>query len=361
MADTFLQAHGPRVRETIVATGSHPLPNRGSVESGERALQLATDARARGDCVIVLLSGGASAMMAVPSGGISLDDKIAVTTLLLRSGLPISDLNAVRKHISRIKGGQLAAAAGRSVTYAISDVHAPIENDPAVIGSGPTVGDPSTFADARDALIRGGLWDALPAAIRARLETGVRGDLAETVKPADPRLRESAFVLAGSRQDAIRGAATEARSLGYHVVVLDRPTLGEAREAAAEFCRRAVALAASPPPLCVIAAGETTVTVVSGGKGGRNQEFALAAATAIASLGNLTCASVGTDGIDGPTDAAGAVADATTLSRARAQGLDPAAALRGHDAYPFFRALGDLIVTGPTGTNVGDLQVMLVE
>ena len=362
MVDAFVDAHRPRVREIVVATGSHPLPNESSVDSATRALRLAGDSESRQECLVVLLSGGASAMLAAPADGVSLDDKIAVTRLMLRSGLPIADMNAVRKHLSAIKGGRLAAAAGRSVTFAISDVHAPIEDDPAVIGSGPTIGDPSTFADAALALRRAHVWDTAPASVRRRLDAGTRGEHQETIKPEDARLAESEFVLAGSRRDAMAGAEVEARSRGYHAVVLDRPTLGEARDVAADFVRDAEALVrATPRPVCVIASGETTVTVTGTGAGGRNQEFALAAAPALDRLGACVFAGVGTDGIDGPTDAAGAVVDASTMTRARDRGLDAAAALRNNDAYSFFRSLGDLIRTGPTGTNVGDLQILLVE
>jgi glycerate 2-kinase len=361
MAAAFTDAHSARVREIVVATGSHPLPNHASVDSGARALRLAAASRARDECLIVLLSGGASAMLAAPADGISLEDKIDVTRLLLRSGLPISEMNAVRKHLSGIKGGQLGAAAGRSITFAISDVHAPVEDDPAVIGSGPTVGDPTTFADAIRALQNGRLWDALPRVVASRLERGARGDHPETIPPGDSRLAASEFVLAGSRRDAMAGAADVARSRGFHVVTLNRPVLGEARVAAASFVQNARGQLGPARPVCVVASGETTVTVTGNGVGGRNQEFALAATPLLEPVGVCALASVGTDGIDGPTDAAGAIADATTASRAQQSGLDLEAALRNHDSYPFFRALGDLIVTGPTQTNVGDLQILLVE
>jgi glycerate 2-kinase len=361
MVEAFRETHGSRVRDVAIATGSHPLPNEASVESGERALRLAADSRSRGELLIVLLSGGASAMLAAPAEGISLDDKVTTTQVLLRSGLPIADINAVRKHISAIKGGRLGAVAGRSVTYAISDVHAPIENDPAVIGSGPTVADSSTFVDAIDALTRGGIWNAVPSAVIARLAAGARGEVAETIKPSDPHLASSEFILAGSRRDAMAGAADAARSRGFHVVILDRPVLGEARVAAASFVQNARAQLGKARPVCVIASGETTVSVSGHGVGGRNQEFALAAVPFLESLGACALASVGTDGIDGPTEAAGAIADATTASRARESGLDIDAALGNNDSYSFFRALNDLIVTGPTGTNVGDLQILLVE
>jgi hydroxypyruvate reductase len=362
MADAFLAAHRSRVREVLVASGAHPLPDAASVESARGALRIAADARARGECLIVLLSGGASAMLALPADGLSLEDKIATTRLLLKSGLPIAEMNAVRKHVSAIKGGQLAAAAGHSHTFAISDVHAPVEDDPATIGSGPTVADPSTFDDAIVALRRAGLWEQLAAAVAQRLTAGARGVLPETMKRGDSRLASAMFTLAGSRRDAMDGAAREAATRGYRTIVLDRPTVGEARDAAIGFAREADAvLRSSARPACIIASGETTVTIVSGGVGGRNQEFALAAAPHLGGVGNFALASVGTDGIDGPTDAAGAIADATTLERARQRSLDATRALDAHDAYPFFDALGDLVVTGATGTNVGDLQILLVE
>ena len=363
MCDAFVRRHGDRVRDVVVARGSHPLPDQASAESGARALRLATETADRGDLLVVLLSGGASAMLSAPADGISLDDTIAVTRLLLASGLAIADMNAVRKHLSAIKGGQLGAVAGASITYAISDVHAPIEDDPAVIGSGPTVADPSTFADAERALRRAGLWDALPASVRSRVVRGVRGEVPETPKPGDRRLASAAFVLAGSRTDAMAGARDAASARGYEVACIDQPTIGESAAAAVLFLERVREIARrSSRPLCVVAAGETTVTLpLTGdvGVGGRNQEFALAAAPALADLGVCALASVGTDGIDGPTDAAGAIADSTTISRAAALGLTPAAFLARHDAHSFFAALDDLVVTGPTGTNVGDLQILV--
>ena len=301
-------------------------------------------------------------MLAAPAAGLSLPDKIDATRVLLQSGLPIADVNAVRKHLSAIKGGQLAAAAGQSISFAISDVHAPVEDDPAVIGSGPTVGDDSTFASARGALERAGILDAMPAAVVERLGAGLRGDYPETVRPGDPRLRTSSYVVAGSRRDAMAAVAGRAKELGYHVVTVDPPTLGEAREAATRFLEAAAAMSRDAPrPLCIVASGETTVRVTGSGRGGRNQEFALAAVRELPTLGTSALASVGTDGIDGPTDAAGAVADSTTVRRARDSGLNAEIALTDNNAYPFFQALGDLVVTGPTETNVGDLQILLVE
>jgi glycerate-2-kinase len=364
MADAFVTLHAGRVRDVLVARGAHPVPDAASVDAGRRALVLAHEARARGELLVVLLSGGASAMLAAPAGGLSLDDTIALTRVLLRSGLPIAAMNAVRKHVSAIKGGQLAAAAGPSITYAISDVHAPIEDDPAVIGSGPTVADPSTFLDALRAVrscAASAERDPALERVLQHLQRGADGEVGETPKPGDPRLADARFVLAGSRRDAMDGAAVEAQQLGYIVQRIHPPTLGDAATAARAFVETSRAIVARVGhPACIIAAGETTVTLEGKtGVGGRNQEFALAAALALARSGDVALASVGTDGIDGPTNAAGAIADATTIARAQARGLDASAALARHDSHPFFHALGDLLVTGPTGTNVGDLQVFL--
>lgn len=365
MLRAFEQAYGARIRAHVVAapdTGcGHPVPNDASVDAGRRALTMAADARRAGAPLVVLLSGGASALLAVPAEPLTLAEKIGATRVLLRSGLPIAAINGVRRHLSGIKGGRLAAAAGRTITFAISDVHAPVEDDPAAIGSGPTVADPSTFGDVLDALRSRGVLEEMPAAVREHLARGASGERAETVKPGDPRLAGSEYLLVGSRRDAMDGVAAEARARGYTVERIEAPTLGEAREAARAFIADGRArVASAAQPLCIVASGETTVRIEgTAGTGGRNQEFALAAALDDVASDGWALASVGTDGIDGPTDAAGAVVDASTLDRARAHSLDAASSLRGHDAYPFFHALGDLIVTGPTGTNVGDVQILL--
>ncbi|MGH9408028.1 MAG: glycerate kinase type-2 family protein [Vicinamibacterales bacterium] len=353
-----------RTSDVVVSRGGHPLPNTASVEAGEAAMRAASAARSRGAPILVLLSGGASAMFELPPQGISLDDLVALNRLLLASGLPIAPMNAVRKHASAIKGGQLAAAAGESITLAISDVHAPIEDDPASIGSGPTVADPSTFVQAQAALADAGVLEHAPASVRDRLARGVRGAVDETPKPGDPRLARARFVLAGSRRDAMDGAAKEAAARGFAVMRIQGPTLGEAADAAREFVSRAAELARrTHGAVCVIASGETTVTLdesAHGGRGGRNQEFAVAAASAIERLGPCVLASVGTDGIDGPTDAAGAIVDSSTAERARALGIDLERARGAHDTYPALASLGDLLITGATGTNVGDVQVLLL-
>ena len=343
-----------------VIQGNHPVPGAGSERAGRRALELASSVPPD-ESLLVLLSGGASAMMAVPAEAITLDDKRRTTDRLLKSGADIQALNTVRKHISAIKGGWLAALAGGPCrTFAISDV---VGDDLSVIASGPTVADPTTFDDALGVLRRFGGLDAYPASVVAHLSSGRDSVVPETPKPGDLRLAKAFSTVIGGRRDAMNGAVREAESHGYHVVRIDEPVVGEARTAAVDHLRAAVARVASAGrPACIVSSGETTVHVTGGGRGGRNQEFALAAAEPLDLFGTpVIVASVGTDGIDGPTDAAGAFADSTTAERARAAGIDtPARHLADNNAYAFFDALGDLIRTGPTDTNVGDIQVILV-
>lgn len=339
------------------------MPTEGSVIAGRRARALAAAVPGEGT-LVVLLSGGASALMALPADGIALDDKVRVTEILLRGGAAIDALNAVRKHLSAIKGGRLAAAmTAPSRTLAISDV---VGDDLAVIGSGPTVADASTFADALAALDRVADRSAWPAAVTRRLVQGAAGALTETPKPGDARLARHHATVIGGRRDAMAGAADLAARRGYTTIVLEAPVTGEARHAVVEHLGQVAALLASGAGrstrgLCVISSGETTVRVTGRGRGGRNQEFVLAGLEHLPGLGPFAaCASVGTDGVDGPTDAAGAIGDATSLARAAAAGLAPAGDfLQQNDSYHFFRAMDDLVVTGPTGTNVGDLQVVL--
>lgn len=358
----------PQTYEAIV--GGHPFPTAASDRAGHRALQMA-ESTAPDEALLVLLSGGASALMAVPAEGVTLEDKRVTTERLSRAGADIHALNTVRKHLSAIKGGRLAASSrGPCLAYAISDV---VGDDVGVIASGPTVADTTTHADALDVLQRFGGLAGYPPAVVARFERGVAGDAGETPKPGDRRLAQAETIVIGGRGDAMTGAADEARRLGYRVVRIEDAVVGEARMAAVRHLERvARTIADRPGPTCIVSTGETTVTVTGEGKGGRNQEFALAAVQALASgpaLGmtgirsssQFMLASLGTDGLDGPTDAAGATIDLTTLDRARALGL-PALQrfLDDNNAYAFFAALGDLIHTGPTDTNVGDLQVILV-
>ena len=322
MVDAFLEVHASRTHEVVVANGGHPLPNEASFTSGAAALRLADANRERSETLVILLSGGASAMLAAPAPGVTLAEKVAKTRELLASGRPIAEINAVRKQMSAIKGGKLAERAGRCITFAISDVHAPIEDDPTVIGSGP----------------------------------GVRSLFSIEERDLTP------FVLVGSRRNAMIGAREAANRLGYAVHVIDEPILGEARDAARRLVSSEPLASGFSRNTCVISSGETTVKLGDAltGKGGRNQELALAFAMNFHG-GPYAFASVGTDGIDGPTDAAGAIVDERTLERAKDKSLDAAAALQAHDTYPFFAALGDHVVTGPTGTNVGDLVVFLTQ
>jgi glycerate 2-kinase len=349
-----------RIGDTVEAfDAGHPAPNEASVAAGSRSLSLATESVANGG-LLVLLSGGASALLVAPVSGVTLDDKVETARLLMAAGAPIHELNCVRKHLSRIKGGQLAAAARRTITLALSDVHGPVADDPSVIASGPTIADESTFSDALQVIRNRAV--AVPARVAACLERGVRGEVSETVKPGDPRILESTYHVIGNRHTAAAGASRAAERRGYQVVPLIEATLGEARVAAEDFVSRAMAVAHSDKgPLCVIASGETTVTVRGGGLGGRNQEFALSAAPLLRTISrSAVLGSAGTDGIDGPTDAAGAVVDTTSLARALERGLDWDLALARNDAYHFFEPLSDLILWGPTGTNVGDLHVLLI-
>ena len=342
----------------------HPYPNAASVAAAVAALRHAgglRDGDARGP-LLVLLSGGASAMLAAPADGVTLQDKIETSAALMRAGVAIDGLNTVRKHLSAVKGGRLAVRArGEVVTLALSDVHGPIEDDPAVIGSGPTVGDPTTYADALRVIDASGA--TVPITVRAHLLRGASGEIEETPKPGDGRLARARFHVIGNRMTALKAAVSAAGERGYTAQAIERATMGDAREAALHFAAEArTRVDAGHRPLCVVAAGETTVTVTGKGRGGRNQEFALAMVPWLASFPGRAAmfASVGTDGIDGPTDAAGAVADSGTAARAAAAGLDWRAALGANDAYHFFEPLGDLLRWGATGTNVGDLHVLLV-
>jgi glycerate 2-kinase len=342
--------------------GGHPFPTPGSLAAAARAREVAGRS-GPDDVLLVLLSGGGSALMALPAEGITLEEKQQTARLLMEAGADIYELNTVRKHLSAIKGGQLAAgAAGRVITLAISDV---VGDDLSVIASGPTVPDDSTFAAAMAVIDRRGGRARYPESVVARLERGARGEVAETPQTGDPRLARTTARVIGSQRGALHGAREAAASLGYHVHEIESPIVGEARErgrAHADVLGRV--LESMPRPLCVISSGETTVTVTGRGRGGRNQEFALGLADALAARppfhGEVAAASVGTDGIDGPTDAAGAIVDGSTIARAHAAGLEPYAYLDDNNTYEFFDRLGDLIRTGPTNTNVGDLQVVLI-
>jgi hydroxypyruvate reductase len=335
----------------------HPVPDAAGLKAAEQALSLADSAGA-GDLVLVLLSGGASANWIAPAEGLTLADKQAVTRALLRSGANIGEINTVRKHLSRIKGGRLARLAqpARVLTLAISDVPG---DDPAVIGSGPTVADPTTLADARAIVARYGL--ELPDPVTRALADPSN----ESPKPHDPAFAASRFRLIARPADAFRAAEREARMLGYEPVMLGDRIEGEARDVAAEHAARALALQKQGRRAVILSGGELTVTIRGRGRGGPNQEYALALAVALAGAAGISALAGDTDGTDGgggsADDPAGAAIDQHTLDRARWRGLDPAHFLADNDSTSFFSRLGDLVETGPTWTNVNDFRAIVVD
>ncbi len=345
-----------------VYEAGHPLPDQNSVDATRDLVDLLREAAAR-DLVMCVISGGGSALMTLPAEGITLADLQTTTQALLRAGATIHQINTIRKHLDIVKGGGLARLAKDApiVALILSDV---IGDDLSVIASGPTVPDPSTFAEAWRIIEQFDLAAQLPAAVRARLSRGASGEIADTPKPGDRVFANGQTVIIGSNAQAARAAETTARQLKFNTLLLTTQAQGEAREIAkvAAAIAREIARYNRPVsrPACVILGGETTVTLKGHGLGGRNQEIALAAAIALAGLPRTLIAAFGTDGTDGPTDAAGAIATEETLRRAQAIGVDAQAYLLDNDAYHFFQALGDLIITGPTGTNVNDLLFILV-
>jgi len=339
-----------------VRSGAHPIPDGAGVGATARLLEVVGRA-GKDTLVLVVLSGGASALLVAPSLGLTLADKRTLTEALLASGADIAAINTVRKHCSRVKGGGLARAAAGAAglwTLVLSDV---VGDDVATVASGPTVADPTTFADADAALRRHVPDGVVPHAVRSHLSRGMAGHLSETVKLGDPILDHGRTVLVGGNRDAVAAAAAEAASRGYVVDVVDEPLTGDAAAAGRLIAQRVVA-APADRPVAVIAGGETTVRVSPDGHGGRCQHLALAAALVIAGRDCVVLAA-GTDGIDGGTDAAGGCVDGGTVGRARTQGLDAAWALAVTDSHPVLQASGDLLTTGATGTNVADLVVAL--
>lgn len=354
--------HRAPTRVVHLHEAGHPLPDAESVR-GSLAIRQYLTGLGESDLVLGLISGGGSALLTLPREGISLTDLQETTERMLRAGADITQLNTVRKHLDLVKGGGLArlAAPARLITLVLSDV----VGDPLdVIASGPTVPDPSTFADARRVFEQLGLTGKLPTAVESLLERGAKGEEPETPKPGDPIFTRTETIVIGSNARAAQAAVETATHQGWTVLDLGSRLEGEAREVGRVLgaLARSVQQEGRPvsPPACIIAGGETVVTVRGTGRGGRNQELALGAALVIHGLSDVLVVSLGTDGTDGPTDAAGAVADGTTLMRARALGHDPHTALAQNDSYAFFDALGDLIITGPTRTNVNDLMCVFV-
>ena len=349
--------HGMATTRIEVVEAAHPVPD----VAGERAagrIRAMLGGLCADDLVLVLLSGGGSALLAAPLEGITLEEKRAVTRALLKSGADIREINCVRKHLSALKGGRLALAAApaRVLTLAISDGPG---DDLSAIASGPTVPDPTTCADALEIADRHGV--ELPAAARAALRDG----RAETPKPGDPRFARCAARLVATPQGALRAAAEVARAAGITPLLLGDRIEGEAREVARALAGMAMASAEHGEPLAapgvLLSGGETTVTVRGGGRGGRNAEFLLALALALDGRPGIHAIACDTDGIDGVEDNAGALLGDDSLARGRAVGLDARARLEDNDAYGYFAALGDLVVTGPTRTNINDFRAILID
>jgi len=350
----------PTDRIAVVQAG-HPIPDEHSVRVTEKIVDLLRQADAD-DLIICLLSGGGSALLVAPAPGVSLADKRKLTSAMLRSGASINEINTIRKHLSQIKGGGMVrlATPATIVSLVLSDVL----GDPLdVIASGPTVPDPTTFADAWEILGRYDLIDDLPASIATLMAEGLAGRAPETPKPGDQIFERTQNAVVASNGTAVTAAFDQARRDGLNGLILSTLVEGEAREVARVFTAIGCELVRYdrpiPRPATLIAGGETTVTVKGRGRGGRNQEFALSAAIHLDGEEGVTVMAVATDGTDGPTDAAGVIVDGTTIRRAQAIGLNPRQALMDNDSYTFFQRLGDLIVTGPTNTNVGDLYVII--
>jgi glycerate 2-kinase len=352
--------HRQPTKTIRVIEAAHPVPDPAGLEAGRRMLDL-VGALSKHDLLIVLLSGGASSLLPVPAQGLSLADKQETTQLLLRSGATIQEINTVRKHLSSLKGGRLAAATkAHVITLALSDV---IGDDLGTIGSGPTAPDDTTFAEAWAIVCKYRLGPAIPRSVRRHLLQGMQGRRDETPASGSPVFRRVRHHVIGSNSLAVEAAARAAGRSGLRTMVVTSSLTGEAKEVAKVFgaVGREIVGTGRPmrPPCCVMAGGELTVTVSGPGRGGRAQEFALAAASEIAGLKRIWIAGFGTDGSDGPTDVAGAVVDGETVARATRHGLDAARALLSNDAYTFFAQAGGHIVTGPTGTNVNDLYLLL--
>lgn len=371
-ADALGEALGPGLaiapdRETglppgvVTFAGGHPMPNEAGARGAREILRL-LGGLGGASRALVLISGGASSLMTLPADGLSLDDVVVTSRALMDAGADIRELNGVRKHLDQLKGGRMAAAAGGAAIRAL--VLSDVIGDPLdVIGSGPLVPDPTTYADAIAVLRGRGVWNAIPRAVREHLTVGARGERPETPKAGGPCFENVTIEIIGNNALAVRGAAAAARARGLDVEVEDEPVAGEAREAGAAFARRVLELGSRSDRAGsrgLVGGGETTVTVTGTGVGGRNLEFAAAAALVIDGTSGVTIGSLGTDGRDGPTDAAGAVVDGATAARAREAGADLADSLRNNDTLRALDAAGAVIRTGATGTNVMDVYLAVI-
>jgi glycerate 2-kinase len=353
--------HGLSTKRIVVTEAGHPVPDRSGQQAAARLCAMVAELSRR-DLLIVLLSGGASSLLPSPVAGVTLADKQRTTEKLLRCGATIREINTVRKHLSRIKGGRLAELTEATVvTLILSDV---LGDDLSAIASGPTAPDPTTYQDAVAILKRYRIWQAVPQRVRRHLDRGCHGLANETPKPGSSLFRRVRHHIVGNNATAVMAVTRAAREAGLRTLVHTLALTGEAREAGQRFGAMAGNIVREGKPLqrpcCVVAGGETTVTVTGKGTGGRAQEFAAAAALEIAGLAQVWVVAIGTDGTDGPTDAAGAVVDGDTVARAQRLSVDLKGALKRHNTYPALKRLQQLILTGPTGTNVNDIYLLLV-
>lgn len=353
--------HTLPTKRIAIREAGHPIPDRAGLHATQQLLSLVQRLGPR-DLLFVLLSGGASSLLPAPVPGVTLTDKQRTTRLLLRSGATINEINVVRKHLSVIKGGGLATSTrAKIVTLILSDV---IGDDLGSIGSGPTVSDPSTFADAVEVLERYRIWRSVPAAVRHYLDRGRKGIAPETLKPGSRRVRSVHHQIIGNNRIMLEAVAHTASTMGLRTILFSTAVLGEARLAAKRLTAIAKTIAVGQRigkrPCCVVAGGETTVSVTGRGKGGRAQEFAAAAACEIAGLPNIWVLALGSDGTDGPTDAAGAIVSGETVALAKRLGVNLRSTLHRHDTYPALQTLECQVRTGPTGTNVNDLYLLLL-
>jgi len=354
--------HGLTLDRIKVVEAGHPIPDQAGIAGAQQIVEIVSRAGAA-DLILFVISGGGSALLPMPADGLTLEDKQQTTHALLTSGATIQEINTLRKHLSGLKGGRLAELAlpASIVSLILSDV---VGDRLDAIASGPTVGDATTFEDCMRIVRRYHLEEKIPRAVLDLLRRGVRGEIAETPKPAAAVFQKVQNVIVGSNRMAIASAQQQAAALGYHTLVLSSTTEGESRTVASAHCARIKEILGRDPsvgqPLCLLSGGETTVTVRGDGMGGRNQEFALAAAIEIADLNDVVVLSAGTDGTDGATEAAGAIVDGATVARGIARGLNAREFLARNDSYHFLHSTGDLLITGPTLTNVMDLQVILL-
>ncbi len=351
---------GQKTKRIRLLEARHPVPDHRSEKAAHRIVRLLESLTDR-DLVLMVLSGGASSLLASPAAGLTLKDKQLTTNLLLRSGATIQEINMVRKHVSGIKGGRLAGVPTATViTLVLSDV---LGDDLTTIGSGPMAPDPSTFLDAKNVLAKYTIWNRIPVAVRQHLDRGVQGRIPETPKPGEALFSRIQHHVIGNNQAAVSRIARQAKALGLRPLILTTTLSGEAREIGKLFgdLAREMHVSGNPlrPPACLLAGGELAVTVNGKGIGGRAQEFALAAAPSLEGLSHIFVIGFGTDGTDGPTEVAGALVDGQSISRAQKKGMSHEAALRENNSYRFFHRAGGHIVTGPTGTNVNDLYMIL--